>query len=340
MIYDLVRPLLFRVDPERAHTTTLHALALFGRSPLAVAMVRRALSPPPVPVRVMGLDFTHPVGLAAGYDKNAVALHGLAALGMSHVEVGTVTLAPQPGNPRPRLFRLSADRALINRMGFPSAGADVVAARLATKRPDGLVVGVNLGKNKETPLSEAPTEYAAMVDRFAPLADYLVINVSSPNTVGLRRLQARETLEKILAAACARRAAVSRRVPLLVKLSPDLDDQGLDDALGAVLDAGLDGVVVSNTTLSREGLRPSQAARELGGLSGAPLRQRATEMVRAVAARTGGRLVIIGVGGIVRAEDVRARLDAGASLVQVFTGLVFSGPTFARRLVRGLAARD
>ncbi|MCB9732398.1 MAG: quinone-dependent dihydroorotate dehydrogenase [Deltaproteobacteria bacterium] len=338
-MYELVRPLLFRLEPEQAHHASLRALALLGRSPLAVAAVRRALTPPPAPVRVMGLDFAHPVGLAAGYDKDAVALHGVAALGMSHVEVGTVTLRPQAGNPAPRIFRLPEDRALINRLGFPSAGADVVAARLASKRPAGLVVGVNIGKNKETPLSEAPDEYAALVDRFGPLADYLVINVSSPNTVGLRRLQARDALEKVLGAACARRAALSRRVPLLVKLSPDLDEQALDDALGATLDAGLDGVVVTNTTISREGLRPSPVTAETGGLSGAPLRQRATEMVRAVAGRVGDKLVIIGVGGIMRAEDVRARLDAGASLVQVYTGLIYAGPTFAQRLVRGLAAR-
>lgn len=334
-MYGLARPLLFRVDPERAHAATLRAMRLVGASALARRAVGAMFATPSRPVEVFGLTFAHPVGLAAGYDKDGVALGGLGALGFSHVEVGTVTPRPQPGNPRPRVFRLAEDRALINRLGFPSRGADVVAAELGRPRPPGLVVGVNVGKNKDTPLDDAPAEYAALVTRFAPLADYLALNVSSPNTVGLRQLQGRAALEALLAPVVAARDALSPRVPLLVKLAPDLDDAALDAALGAMLDAGVDGVIATNTTTDRAGLR-SVAAAEAGGLSGRPLAARATAMVAEIHRRTGGRLPIIGVGGVATAADARARLDAGATLVQLYTSLVYEGPGVVRRIVRGL----
>ncbi|TNF27340.1 MAG: quinone-dependent dihydroorotate dehydrogenase, partial [Deltaproteobacteria bacterium] len=257
--YAAVRPLLFRMPPERAHAATLKAMELVAGSPALQALVRPWFAAPERPVEAFGLRFSNPVGLAAGYDKDGVAVAGLATLGFGHVEVGTVTLRPQPGNAGPRLFRLPEDGAIVNRMGFPGRGADFVAERLTAARPPGLVVGVNIGKNKDTPLERAPEEYGALVDRFAPLADYLVINISSPNTVGLRRLQGRAALEALLDHALARRDAQPTRTPLLVKLAPDLDDAGLDDALDVLLARGVDGVVATNTTLSRAGLRSAAA---------------------------------------------------------------------------------
>ena len=334
-MYRAVRPLLFRLAPEHAHEASLRAMQLVSASPALQALIRPLFQAPPCPVEAFGLSFANPLGLAAGYDKDAVAIAGLATLGFGHVEVGTVTLRPQPGNAGPRIFRLPADAAIVNRLGFPSRGADFAAAQLSRPRPPGLVVGVNIGKNKDTPLERAPEDYAALVDRFAPLADYLVINVSSPNTVGLRRLQGRAALEALLDAALARRDAQPRRTPLLVKLAPDLDDAGLDDALGVLLDRGVDGVVATNTTLSRAGLR-SAGATAAGGLSGRPLTVRANALVAAISERTDGKLPIIGVGGIFTADDARARLDAGATLVQLYTSLVYEGPGVVQRIVRAL----
>ncbi len=333
--YDLARPVLFRLDPEAAHHASLEAMRLLGLAPLAARLVRFRCRPRSRPVRAFGLNFAHPVGLAAGYDKDAQAIRGLGALGFSHVEVGTVTPRPQAGNPKPRIFRLPEDRGLINRLGFPSRGADFVAERLAKPRPPGLVVGVNIGKNKDTPNEEAAADYLALLEQFAPLADYLVVNVSSPNTVGLRHLQAREALESLLGALMSRRAQLAAQPPLLVKLAPDLDDQALDDALGALLDHGVDGVVATNTTIDRAGLS-STNAREVGGLSGAPLTQRATDFIAELQRRSEGKLPIIGVGGIFNADDAQAKLDAGATLVQLYTGLIYEGPTVVKRIVAGL----
>ena len=334
-MYRAVRPLLFRLAPERAHEASLRAMQLVSASRALQALIRPLFQAPSCPVEAFGLSFQNPLGLAAGYDKDAVAIAGLATLGFGHVEVGTVTLRPQPGNAGPRIFRLPADAAIVNRLGFPSRGADFAAAHLSRPRPPGLVVGVNIGKNKDTPLERAPEDYAALVDRLAPLADYLVLNVSSPNTVGLRRLQGRAALEALLDAALARRDAQPRRTPLLVKLAPDLDDAGLDDALGVLLDRGVDGVVATNTTLSRAGLR-SAGATAAGGLSGRPLTVRANALVAAISERTEGKLPIIGVGGIFTADDARARLDAGATLVQLYTSLVYEGPGVVQRILRAL----
>ena len=340
-MYELLRPLLFRMSPERAHATTLQLLGAAGRTAPLRTVVRALFAPRRArPVTAFGLTFPSPLGLAAGYDKDADAIAGLAVLGFGHVEVGTVTPAPQPGNPRPRLFRLPEDRAVINRLGFPSRGAEAVAARLRERRPPGIVVGVNLGKQKDTPLEAASDDYCRLLRTFAPLGDYLVINVSSPNTLGLRRLQAREALASLLTAVAAERGAqagaLGRPVPVLVKLAPDLSDPELDDALDAVISAGMDGVIATNTTLSREGLRSPRAA-EAGGLSGAPLRARSTRVIREIHDRTAGRLPIIGVGGIATADDARAKIDAGARLVQLYTGLIYEGPGAVRRIVEGLA---
>jgi dihydroorotate dehydrogenase len=348
-VYQLIRRLLFRMDPERAHALALGAVRVAGGFPPGRWLLRTLYGAPEgPPVTAFGLTFPNAVGLAAGYDKDALGWRGLACLGFGHLELGTVTPRPQPGNPKPRVFRLPEDHALVNRFGFPSRGAAWLerrlVARAARRRPGGVILGVNIGKNKDTPLEGAAEDYVALLERFAPLADYLVVNVSSPNTVGLRRLQARDALEALLRAlAVARTRAVAdlgRPVPLLVKLAPDLDDGELDEAVGAILDTGMDGVVATNTTLARDGLRSGPAAGaagEQGGLSGAPLAARSTAVVRAIHDRTGGRLPIVGVGGIAGSDDVRAKLDAGATLVQIYTGLIYEGPGLVRRIVRSLS---
>lgn len=339
-MYPIIRPLLFRLDPERAHALTLNLLRLAGSSALARRLARALFSPPAGwPVQVFGLTFPNPLGLAAGYDKDALAWRGLACLGFGHIEVGTVTPHPQPGRPRPRLFRLPQDRALINRLGFPGRGAAFVASRLGVERPFGVRLGVNLGVNADTPLEAAARDYVHLLRTFAPLADYLVVNVSSPNTLGLRRLQARRALEDLLGTLTGERAVraqqLGRRVPLLVKLSPDLTPQELEDALDVILSQGVDGVVATNTTVHRHGLR-SPLAMERGGLSGAPLGERSTEVVRAIRRLTDGRLPIVAVGGVMSAADARHKLEAGASLVQIYTGLVYRGPALVREILSAL----
>jgi dihydroorotate dehydrogenase len=285
------------------------------------------------PVRAFGLDFANPLGLAAGYDKDGLAWRGLACLGFGHLELGTVTARPQPGNPRPRVFRLVEERAVINRMGFPGLGARFLAGRLGGKRPRGLVIGVNIGKNKDTPDEEAARDYVSLVETFAPLTDYLAVNVSSPNTPGLRRLQERGALENILAPVdAARRGHLGRRVPVLVKLAPDLDDAGLDGALEAALGCGMDGIIAANTSVSRDGLR-SPSAGETGGLSGAPLAALSQQFLARVVRRLDGRLPVIASGGVMDAAGARARLDAGAALVQLYTGLIYAGPGLVKDIL-------
>jgi dihydroorotate dehydrogenase len=296
---------------------------------------------PAMPVQAFNLTFSNPVGLAAGFDKDGLGWRGLACLGFGHIEVGTVTPRPQPGNLRPRIFRIPEQRAIINRMGFPGRGAAFVSRQLNGPRPPRLVLGVNLGKNKDTPLIEAAQDYVSLVKTFAPLVDYLAINVSSPNTVGLRRLQARKALEELLSAVDVQRKLMAaqggkKHVPVLVKLAPDLTDAELEDALDAIIRTSMDGVIATNTTLSREGLDHSRFSHTEGGLSGAPLRQCSTEMVRNINRYTQGKLPIIGVGGIICPQDAREKMEAGANLIQVYTGLVYTGPALVKNIVRGL----
>lgn len=335
-MYRLLRPLLFRLDPEFAHALTIQLLRLAGASSGVAGLIRGWLRVPPQPVDVFGLKFANPLGLAAGYDKDGLAWRGLAALGFGHIEIGTVTPEPQPGNPRPRVFRLPQQDALINRLGFPGRGAQFVARRLEQPRPAGLILGVNLGKNKNTPLEHAVEDYLALLRVFAPLSDYLVVNVSSPNTVGLRRLQARQALHDLLSRLDHERSRLhdrlGRRVPMLVKLSPDLANDELEDALGVILDNHMDGVIASNTTISRENVNSFHAS-EIGGLSGRPLRARSTAMVRKIYCLTNGSLPIVGVGGVMDAAHVKEKLDAGAVLVQIYTGLVYQGPGLVKRLL-------
>ena len=338
-MYSFFRPLLFKLDPENAHHLTLQLIRLAGIFPPFRRILQSVFAAPGNPVTVFGLHFPNPVGLAAGYDKDGIALRGLSTLGFGHIEIGTVTLQSQPGNPRPRIFRLVEDQAIINRMGFPGRGADYVEKQLKKKRPEDLIVGVNLGKNKDTPLEDAASDYVRLLRRFLPLADYLAINVSSPNTVGLRHLQGREMLESLLKQIATEREYISspphRKTPILVKLAPDLSEEELDDALDAILRTGMDGVIATNTTLARDQLR-SQYREETGGLSGEPLRSRSEAVLRSVVKKMNGRLPVVSVGGIMHPTDVLSRLDAGAALVQIYTGLVYAGPGLVKQIVSNL----
>ena len=336
-MYARLRPLLFRLDPESAHALILAVMRLAGQLTPMRPWLRSCFAAPEKQVQAFGLTFRNPVGLAAGYDKDGLAWRGLACLGFGHIEIGTVTPTAQRGNPHPRLFRLPEDRALINRLGFPSRGADFVQKQLSPRqRPPGLILGVNLGKNRDTPLEEATRDYLCLMERFASLADYLAINVSSPNTVGLRRLQARQALEALLEALFRYREQLigvgERSIPLLVKLAPDLEPAELDDALEAILNTGMDGVIATNTTIKRGTLNSPRAA-EAGGLSGATLTERSTQVIKQIYHYTGGRLPIIGVGGVMGPADARQKLDAGAALVQIYTGLVYEGPGLVKRIV-------
>jgi dihydroorotate dehydrogenase len=345
-IYDrLVRPVMFRLDAEEAHERAVAALAACARVPGAVGLLRAGVAfgaarPRPQPVECFGLRFPNRVGLAAGFDKNAVCWRAAAALGFGHVEVGTVTFQRQPGNPKPRLFRFAAEGAIINRMGFNNDGAACVAERLARQAPAGrraIPLGVNLGKSKAAPLDEAVADYLASFALLADHADYVAVNVSSPNTPDLRRLQERGRLRELLGALVAANAARPVRRPLLLKIAPDLTFPQIDDVLGLITELKLDGVIATNTTLARPGR--FAAVTEAGGLSGRPLRPRATEVVRYIAQATGGRLPIVGVGGIDDPESAGEKIDAGATLVQFYTGWVFRGPLLARELARALAMK-
>jgi dihydroorotate dehydrogenase len=337
-VYSFIRSLLFRLDPEVSHRLTLQLMRLAGIPPIHAALWTMYASPAK-PVSAFGLRFRNPVGLAAGYDKDAIAVQGLSALGFGHIEVGTVTPLPQPGNPKPRLFRLEEDQALINRLGFPGRGAVFVCKRLKKKHPKDLILGVNLGRNKQSANEEALFDYLSLLETFAPLADYLAINVSSPNTVGLRELQGRATLEGLLSELNQQRHfeqnKLRKRVPLLVKLAPDLTESQLDDALEAISHTHMDGVIVTNTTLDRTGLRsPHQA--ESGGLSGRPLAIQSEAMLRLVMKKIGDWIPVVSVGGIMSSEDAKRRLDMGAALVQVYTGLVYAGPGLVKSIVKAL----
>ncbi len=337
--YRSLRSLLFQLDPETAHNLTLRLLALTARfSParrwLAHVFDCRDLR---LESEVFGMRFRNPVGIAAGYDKNAIAVRALAALGVGHVEVGTVTPLPQRGNPRPRLFRLPEDGALINRMGFPNAGAEDVAPRLALLRvhPTAARLGVNVGKGRDTPLEDALADYRELLRKLHPYADYLVVNLSSPNTPGLRGLQAPVALEGFLAEFMEHRAKVCPCTPVVLKIAPDLSLTEVDEVLAAISSHGLSGVVATNTTLSREGLS-GVARAEAGGLSGAPMSARSTEIICHIFRRTSGALPIIGVGGVDSAAAALEKIRAGASLVQVYTGLVYNGPGLVRDINVGL----
>ncbi len=338
-IYPLIRALLFRLNPEVAHQLTLSAARLAGEVQPISALLSAVYKAPSLPVQAFGLNFSNPIGLAAGYDKDGLAWKGLASLGFGHIEVGTVTPKAQSGNPQPRLFRLPEEKALINRMGFPGKGAEFVKLQLSRPRLKQLILGVNIGKNKDTSLESAAEDYLFLFRSFANLADYLTINVSSPNTVGLRQLQERQALDHLLLQLNLERERYyqpsHRKIPILVKLSPDLTDLQLDDALEVILANQMDGVIGTNTTLSRERIASPRAG-EQGGLSGKPLFDRSLAMVQKVHARTNGQLPVIGVGGVSNATGVQKMMDAGAVLVQLYTGLVYEGPGLVKSILQQL----
>ena len=341
-MYRLFRPLLFRLDPERAHALTLKALRAAQFFPFTLWLLNFIYKAQQKPVHAFGLTFKNPVGLAAGYDKDAVAVKGLASLGFGHIELGTVTPEQQDGNPKPRIFRLAEDEAVINRMGFPSRGSSYVRGRLNSLDRGNLdvVLGVNIGKKRSTPNEEAAQDYLSLLQDFAPHADYLTINVSSPNTIGLRALQGRAALEELLSQLHAQRQAeekeLGKRIPLLVKLAPDLTESELEDAIDVILSTHMDGVIVTNTTLARESLRSAHQD-ETGGLSGTPLRVRSEAILGQVLKRVDGKIPIVSAGGIMGPVDARRRLEMGASLIQLYTGLVYRGPALVKQIVCALS---
>lgn len=344
VIYPRALKAMFRIPPEQIHRIIAAAIRICGRFAVTRWLVGRVLAvhDPILTSTVFGVRFPGPLGLAAGFDKNAEGADTWGALGFGYAEVGTVTAIAQPGNPAPRLFRLPADRALINRMGFNNHGAGAAAHRLTTRRvlcgsPGAVPIAANIGKSKVTPLDEAVEDYLISARLLGPLADFMVVNVSSPNTPGLRDLQAVDSLRPILAAVTA---AVN--IPVLVKIAPDLADEDIDAVADLAVELGLAGIVATNTTISRDGLRTPRADVEAigpGGLSGAPLAPRSREVLHRLYGRVGGRLAIISVGGLESADDAYARIRAGASLLQGYTGFIYGGPLWTRRIHQGIARR-
>lgn len=335
----LFKHVLSRFDPETAHHLAMAVIRVLGVPPFGTAARALTRPAPELEVEALGLRFPSPFGIAAGFDKNVIGARGLGNLGFGHIEIGTVTAIPQEGNPRPRLFRLIADRAVVNRMGFNNEGVDAAARRLRALRgkKHRPVIGVNIGKSRVVEVEDATDDYLRSASVLAPLADYLVVNVSSPNTPGLRGLQELEQLGPLLAAV----RGVSGSTPLLVKIAPDLDDEQVAGVARLAVELGLDGIIATNTTISREGLRTDPAVVEaagVGGLSGAPLAARSLEVLRLVRAAVPSQFCVISVGGIETAEDVAARLEAGATLVQGYTAFLYRGPLWGRQINRGLVA--
>ena len=339
MLYPLFRPLLFSLDPETAHDVAFGGLDIAAKLGVARLAIPRV---PDDPVHVMGLRFPNRVGLAAGLDKNAAHIDGLATLGFGHVECGTVTPRAQPGNPKPRLFRLAKAQALINRMGFNNAGLDAFVANVGRSSYRG-VLGLNVGKNFDTPIDRAADDYLACLRGCYARASYVTINVSSPNTKGLRDLQHEAALGKLVAKLKIEQAKLAERhgkyTPLVLKIAPDLKDASIDSIGKLLVKHRVDGVIATNTTLARDAVQGLPHANEAGGLSGAPLRERATQVVHRLARALDGALPIVGVGGILSGEDAKEKLDAGASLVQIYTGLIYRGPDLVAECVRATAGR-
>lgn len=337
-MYSTLRSLMFRLPAETSHDLALDMIGAAGRLGLARRLLRPVASQP---VEVMGLNFPNPVGLAAGLDKNAVAVDGLGAMGFGFIEVGTVTPRPQPGNPKPRMFRLPQAQAIINRMGFNNQGVDALLERLQGVDYDG-VLGINIGKNAVTPVENAVDDYLICLRKVYAHADYVTLNLSSPNTPGLRTLQygdaLKALLEPIKQAQLQLQQEHGRYVPLALKIAPDMNDEELRLVANTLLEQGMDAVIATNTTLSRDAVQGLEHADETGGLSGAPLTERSTEVVRTLADELAGRMPIIGVGGIFSGADAAAKIAAGASLVQLYSGFIYRGPELVRECVDAIAA--
>lgn len=349
-MYKLIRPFFFQFDPEKIHHFVTRGLQLFSRFPGGPKLSRAVFSieNPVLEREVFGLKFKNPVGLAAGFDKNAEMMGEMANFGFGFVEIGTVTPLPQAGNPKPRMFRLKEDKALINRMGFNNQGVEVVADRIEhyrkhiartshlTPQTQNLIIGGNIGKNKTTLNKDAVSDYIKCFDRLFDVVDYFVVNVSSPNTPGLRELQEKEPLKMLLQTLQQRnnKNGVSR--PVLLKIAPDLSDKQLDDIVEIVIESGIAGVIATNTTINREGLISPKNKNETGGLSGKPLTDRSTQVIRYLSEKSGKAFPIIGVGGINSAADALEKLEAGASLIQLYTGFIYEGPGLVGRICKGL----
>ena len=336
-MYNLARELLFKLSPETSHELSIDLIGAGGRLGL-----NGLLNKPPakLPVKVMGLEFANPVGLAAGLDKNGDAIDGFAQLGFGFVEIGTVTPRAQPGNPKPRLFRLPEAEAIINRMGFNNHGVDHLLARVRAAKFKG-VLGINIGKNFDTPVERAVDDYLLCLDKVYAHASYVTVNVSSPNTPGLRSLQFGDSLKQLLEALRQRQEDLAqehgKRVPLAIKIAPDMSDEETVQVADALVQAGMDAVIATNTTLSRDGVKGLEHADEAGGLSGAPVRDRSTHIVEVLAAELAGRLPIIAVGGITEGKHAAEKIAAGASLVQIYSGFIYKGPALIREAVDAIA---
>lgn len=352
-MYKLLRPLLFSLEPEFAHQLSLRYLQLTGNFTLSNLLLKQIYKTKTKPVEAFGFTLKNPIGLAAGYDKNGVAIAGLSALGFGHVEIGTVTPLAQEGNPKPRVFRLIEDEAVINRMGFPGRGANYVGKRIkplekatlvnkllvARWRSSKVILGINLGKNKSTPNEEAVFDYLSLMQLLSAYADYLTINISSPNTVGLRNLQGKDALQSLLKQIDAQRSieekTLEKKLPVLVKLAPDLTESELNDAIDVIIDSKMDGVIVNNTTVERVGLKSNYQS-EAGGLSGKPLSARSEAVLHQTVKRVNGKIPIVSVGGIMNPDDAKRRLDAGATLTQIYTGLIYSGPSLVKNILKAI----
>lgn len=341
MYKSLIRPLLFRFGPEKIHHLTFKGIKLAHRLP-GTGQVLKAFYRAECPAlkrEFLGLSFSNPVGLAAGFDKDGKLFDELANFGFGFIEVGTVTPRPQPGNPQPRLFRLPADKALVNRMGFNNEGVDALVQRLKKRKNRELIIGGNIGKNKDTPNEDAVNDYLTCFEKLHPWVEYFVVNVSSPNTPNLRDLQEKGPLLKILKTLQEKNQKLEAPKPILLKIAPDLTEGQLNDIVEIIKEAGIAGVIATNTTISREGLQTAPETIEgigPGGLSGKPVKKRSTEVIRYLKERSGGELFIIAAGGIFSATDAREKLEAGASLVQVYTGFIYEGPAMVKNICKGL----
>lgn len=338
-MYQLIRSVLFRFAPEDIHHFVTSVLKAADRIPGVAALQKKAfhVNEPRLEREVFGLKFKNPVGLGAGFDKNAAFVKELSNFGFGFIEIGTVTPLPQPGNDQPRMFRLTKDEGLINRMGFNNQGAEVAAGHLKHLKRNGLIIGGNIGKNKNTPNEEAVNDYIKCFDTLFDVVDYFVVNVSSPNTPGLRALQEKEPLTLILNTLQQRNLKKDISRPVLLKIAPDLSDSQLDDIIEIVKETGIAGIIATNTTLSRQGLfSPEKLTSEAGGLSGKPLARRSTEVIKYLATKSGKAFPIIGVGGIHSPEDAIEKLDAGADLIQIYTGFVYQGPGLIKRINKAL----
>ncbi len=330
--------MLFLLPPEKAHGLTMALFSLFASIPGVKFIIKKVLTVEHEALKrtLWGIDFPNPVGLAAGFDKEGKYIDELSCLGFGFIEIGTITPRPQEGNPKPRLFRLHTDLALLNRMGFNNGGMEEVALRLSKHRKQGIILGGNIGKNKTTPNEQAAEDYLACFHTLFQYVDYFVVNVSSPNTAALRELQDKEPLARLLHGLMEANIAQSKPKPILLKIAPDLTEHQLDDIVDIVQQTGIHGIIATNTTVDRSKLRTNTKDLGLGGISGAPVRERSTEIIRYLFQRSGGTIPIIGVGGIDSPEAAMEKLQAGASLVQVYTGMVYEGPGLVRRINKKL----